>query len=200
MRTLLVFVKTTLVGGLLFLVPIVLLLVIVEKALAVVAKLIQPLAGHFPNTPVLGLTAITLAASVTLLLVSFAAGLVATTEMGRSLVAWIERVFLSRMPGYLMFRSAVGDMSENLETLHGRQDHQAVLVPMGEMWQLGFVVDDTAPKFVAVFVPGAPSALSGNVCFIERERLRPSGLSIHEAGGILKRIGIGSAARLQKYL
>jgi len=197
MRALLRFVKTTLVGGLLFLVPVVLLLVIVEKALAVVAKLIRPLAGHFPDTPVLGLTAVTLAASFALLVVSFVAGLVATTQAGRSAVAWIERVFLSRMPGYLMFRSAVGDMSENLETLYGRQDHQAVLVPTGESWQLGFVVDDSAPKFVSVFIPGAPSALSGNVCFIERERLRPSGLSIHEAGGILKRIGIGSAERLK---
>lgn len=43
------------------------------------------------------------------------------------------------------------------------------------------------------------TTLVGTVCFIKRQRVRPSGLSIHEAGGILKRIGIGSAARLQKY-
>ncbi|MGH7493974.1 MAG: hypothetical protein ACREOO_16475 [bacterium] len=55
MKGLLDFIKTTIVGGVLCLVPIVALLAIIGKAHQIVSKLVTPLAAHIPFTSPLGL-------------------------------------------------------------------------------------------------------------------------------------------------
>jgi uncharacterized membrane protein len=55
MKRLLKFLRTTLVGGLLFLVPIIVLVVILGKALALAHQLVDPLAEHLPVHSVIGL-------------------------------------------------------------------------------------------------------------------------------------------------
>jgi uncharacterized membrane protein len=145
---------------------------------------------------VLGVASVTLIGALLLLVLSFCAGLIAKTRLGRGCVAWIEKVLLSKMPGYVLVRNMVGDLVSSLDSLGREQQQRSVLVRFDDTWQLGIVVDQFASGLLSVFVPGAPSPLSGSLCFVEPDRVRPSGLSVHETTELLKRLGVGSAREL----
>jgi uncharacterized membrane protein len=193
---LLKFIKTTVIGGLLFLVPIVLLIVILEKALNIAKRVVGPLVNYFPDKPVLGIAIATLIAAVLLLILSFIAGLIGQTKAGQSFAGWIEKVLLSKMPGYLMVRGIVSDMA-HVNELQGGTEQKSVLVRIEDAWQIGVVVDELATGELAVFVPGAPSPISGSLYFLTPDRVRPSGLTMAEATGILRRVGKNSSEHIR---
>ena len=75
MKPLFLFLRTTLVGGLLFLMPVVALVVVLGKALAVARQVVAPLAEHLPVHSVIGLrTPMLLAKSVVFALLIFVVG------------------------------------------------------------------------------------------------------------------------------
>src|SRR5215813_11424881 len=96
------FLKTTVLGGVLFLVPVVVLIAILEKALGVAQKAAVPLAdvifrGTFlhDHAYVSDLLALGL-----LLVVCFLAGLAAKTSFARKSVDALEKKVLAKVPTY----------------------------------------------------------------------------------------------------
>lgn len=196
MRNFLAFARTVILGGVLFLVPFVLLVVVLERAFVFARKVLTPVVQHFPDQPVLGIAGATLGAALVLLVVCFGAGLVARTPAGQRFFTRIEDTFLTRLPGYTMYRSALDDLERNLKTL-GNPATRAVFVRIEDAWQIGFVADTLDNGDLAVFVPGAPSPLSGSLFFLEPGRVRDSGLTVNEAMAMLRRIGVGAAQQLR---
>jgi uncharacterized membrane protein len=187
------FIKTTVIGGILFLLPLVLIVILIERALGVTRPLIAPLVSRFPEAPVLGVTTVTLAAAVALLVVSFFAGLAAQTVLGRRLTHWLETVVLARVPGYTLYRGMVGDLTRTLGGAGHDAKTRAVLAQFGEGWRLAFVVDELDTGELAVFVPGSPSTVSGALHFLPPTRVRDCGLTVPQAMDVLGRIGVGSS-------
>ena len=72
------FLKTTIMGGLLFLLPAVIILIFLGYAMQLVAKVVQPISKLLPDA-VVGVGGITVFAALALVLISFLAGLVART-------------------------------------------------------------------------------------------------------------------------
>ncbi len=198
MKGLLRFIKATVIGGVLFMVPIIILIMTLEKGMLIASKFVAPLAAHFPDKPLLGMTAATLAAALVLLILSFLAGLAAQTAIGQKFVVWLEKVFLSKLPGYVMFRGVVGDMSNGMDTLAGESKVRTVFVSIEDAWQIGFLMDTLASGELAVYVPGAPSPMSGSLYFMGPDRVRESSLTVFEAQAMLRRIGKGSSEAIQQ--
>jgi uncharacterized membrane protein len=80
------FIKDTLVGGVLFLLPGALLLWLAEKVLPLARKLMKPVEGLFPGHLVAQFALGTLLAVLALLLVAFIAGMLARTPPGQRLI------------------------------------------------------------------------------------------------------------------
>jgi uncharacterized membrane protein len=76
-RSVLGFLKTTLVGGLVFLVPVLVFIVLVVKVVELLRKLAQPLAAHLPVQTAFGVIAADVVVIVLLVLACFLAGLLA---------------------------------------------------------------------------------------------------------------------------
>ncbi len=190
MKRLVNFARTTLVGGLLFLVPIIVLIAVVGKALSLVHKLTDPLAERFPmaadNTPVL-------LASGLLILVCFVMGLVALTRPARVGVAWLERIFLSKIPGYVFLKGA-GESALGLEK---DAPYPLLLARIEDSWQFGFLVERLEGGNLAVYVPGAPNPLSGSVYYMSPERVRATDIPVAAALKCLRQLGAGSRAVLR---
>ena len=95
------FIKTSIVGGLVVVLPVVVIWVIAAKAVEILKTISEPVvhrlpeAIHFP----------TLIAVMLLLLVCFAAGVIARTRAGQSAGRSFERQVLERIPGYSLVRS-----------------------------------------------------------------------------------------------
>jgi uncharacterized membrane protein len=185
MKRLANFARTTLVGGVLFLVPIIVLIAIVGKALELVHKLTDPLAERFPvaagHTPIL-------LASGLLILVCFVMGLLALTRPARVGVAWLERVFLSKIPGYVLLKGA-GESALGFEKA---APYPLLLARIEDSWQFGFLIERLEGGNLAVYVPGAPNPLSGSVYFMSPERVRETDIPVATALKCLRQLGAGS--------
>ena len=192
MRSLLRFLRTTVVGGLLFLVPLVVLGAIGEKALRIAHLVSDPLANRlFPDARQSVLLA---GAAVLLALFCFIAGLLAMTSPARKLVDWLETTLLAKIPGYTLLKGAG-------ESALGVQDHlqyPVVLARIEDAWQFGFLIERLPDQHYAIFVPGSPDPKSGAVYFMSAERVRTSEIPMHLAMKCLRGMGAGSAALLPR--
>lgn len=187
------FLKTTIIGGLVFLVPLVLVLMVLKRAFEMASKVATPVVAHFPAHQVAGIAIGTLAAVLLLMLVAFAAGLAARTDTGRAMTRWVGESFLGAMPQYRVVTS----MAEGLTKIEQGKGLRPALVSTEGAWQLCYVLEEMRRGWVAVFIPQAPTPLSGNVLYVPSERVRRLDINIGEAMQLVKQMGAGSAESLK---
>ena len=193
MKRLLKFLRTTLVGGILFLVPIVVLAVVVGKALTIVHKVVDPLAAHLPVESIIGLKTPVLLAIGIIVLFCFLAGFVARTVLAKKLISRLETSVLSNVPGY-EFLKGMGESSLGAEQ---QGAYPVVLARFDDTCQVGFQVDTLENGLVVVFIPDAPNPQTGAVHFMTADRVAPAGVPSSVALKCLKRLGAGSNALLR---
>ena len=189
------FIKDTLVGGVLFLLPGALLLWLAEKVLPLARQLMKPVENLLPGHLVAQFALGTLLAVLALLLVAFIAGLLARTAPGQRLIRWIEESIVGSLPQYRMAKSVLegrggGDGD-------GVPDVQPVLVPAGEGWRIGMKFDSIEGGWASVFLPNSPKARTGSVVLLPESSLRPLALPIGETTLLLSRLGGGAGAALR---
>jgi len=181
--------KTTLLGGLIFLLPIVLIVFLLAKALGLAKRLAQPVVDAAGVESVGGVATGTLISLAALVLLSFAAGLVARTRLGQSTFSRMENSFLSLFPQWRMARGLI----ESFDT-GSRSEMDVVLVPTDAGWCLGFALEKPEGDWWKIFIPGSPQWTSGALAFAHSDQVRPSGLTAAQAIMLLRRCGVGTAA------
>jgi uncharacterized membrane protein len=186
-RTRVRFIRSTIVGGVLFLVPLVVLLAILGKAHQLFQKLTAPLVPWSQTEAIAGIPAPKLIAALVLLLFCFLAGLFARTKTAKRTVDWLESALLSNVPGYTLIKG----MGEEIVGVDGKAN-QVVLARIEDAWQIAFVIERISEGHVAVYVPGAPNPMSGSVYFMTEDRIKPLDVPTAAAMRCLKRLGAGS--------
>jgi uncharacterized membrane protein len=197
MKSLTGFLKTTIVGGALYLVPIVVILAVLGKVHAVTSKLITPMTEDLELHDIGGINAARLLAIVAVVLACFVAGLFARTRVAQRFVGWLERAILSNLPGYSLISALGADVAG---TGHTETAMKVVLARIEDAWQLGLLVEWVDETHAAVFVPGAPDPKSGSVYLMADDRFKLVDMSIREAMKCIKGLGIGSKALLAERL
>ena len=187
------FLKVTILGGVLFLLPLILVLIILGQALRLATKVVTPIADQFELEHLWGIGAVTLLAILLLVVVSFVAGIVARTRPGRRLSSWLENSLLGNLPQYRMFKS----VAEGFTQIESASNLQPALINIEDGWQIGYVLERLENDWVAVFLPQAPTPMSGNVMYLPSGRVRPLEISMIQAMSIVKHIGSGSGAALR---
>lgn len=187
------FLKATVVGGVMFLVPVVLLLIVFGKGMQLAGKIAAPLAKLLPISHFGGVAVATLLAAAILLFLALLAGLAARTGPGKRITHWFEESLLGGMPQYRMVKS----LAEGLTQIESGAGMKPVLVRGDEGWMLGYQVEQLPGDWRVVFLPASPTPMSGNVLYMEGERVQPLSITMHEAMVLVKRLGIGSAASLR---
>jgi len=193
MGTLKGFLKATIVGGLMFLVPVVLVLVVLSHALRLASKIAAPIAEHLQMQHLLGVGAVTVVAVLVLVVISLVAGIVARTGPGQRVTHWFEESLLGGLPQYQLVKS----MAEGLAKVEHGNGMQPVLVSIEEGWQIGYLLERLEHDWVAVFLPQAPTPMSGNVMYLPTERIRELDMTMIQAMSLVKRIGLGSSEALR---
>lgn len=193
MKSFLRFLRTTLVGGALFLVPIVALLIILGKALALAYKVVRPLEEHLPADSGLGIGTPVLLAVSALVLFCFFAGFFARTVFAQKMVLKLEEGALSSFPGYEFLKAT----SANLLGSESRTMHPVVLVRSNDAWQLAFLIERLGNGHVVVFVPGAPNPQAGEIYFMAADQVRSTNVPPTSALKLMKRMGVGSKALME---
>jgi uncharacterized membrane protein len=190
------FLKTTLVGGILFLLPRAIVLMILGYALRLASTVAQPISDGLDLQRwggVAGIGVVTLLSALVLLLVAFAAGMTARTYLGERITRWFEGSLLGRLPQYQMLKS----MAEGLAQLESAEGIKPALISIEGGWQIGYLLEPLENGWLSVFLPQAPTPMSGNVMYFPADRVRPLDMTMVEAMSIIKRIGVGSGAALR---
>jgi uncharacterized membrane protein len=191
------FLKTTVIGGVIFLLPVALVLFILGHALMLAAKLIEPVSAHLQIErfgTLTGISIVTTLSVVFLVLVSFMAGLMARTAIGTQMTDWFEHSLLGRMPQYRMVKSMAEGMA-SAEKASAMMKPALVRVDCG--WQLGYVLEALENGWMVVLVPQAPTTMSGNVMYVPPDCVRVLDITMTEATTLIKRVGIGSGQTLR---
>ena len=184
--------KATMAGGLLFLLPVALIAIVLKQAIQLVEKIVRPISNYLPVEAVVGVWGETLLAAVVLILVSLVAGLVARTNIGKRIMRWFENSLLGGLPQYQMVKS----MAEGLAHVESAEGVDPALVSIEGGWQIGYLLEPLDNGWVTVFLPQAPTPMSGNVMYLPADRVRRLGITIGQAMALVKHIGIGSAEAL----
>ncbi|MCA8884585.1 MAG: hypothetical protein KDA50_12695 [Rhodobacteraceae bacterium] len=184
--------RTTLIGGIFFLIPVVFLIYILAKAYQISHQFAGKLAGLMPVDSIAGLAVVNILAVVLIIVVCFLAGLAARLAFFRRHVDKIETVLIEFFPGYAIAKSMASGVA-------GQSDVDSllktVLVAFDDHEAIGFEVERSDTR-VIVFLPGAPSAWSGSSVAVPPDRVTPLRLPVHQASGLLRTLGRGTTAAL----
>jgi len=181
-------IRTTIAGGMLFLLPLILIIILLSKGLKIAERLSQPVVNAIGVKTVGGVAFGTLVAIAAMILISFFAGLLARTRLGQAAYSRLESSILAILPQWRMARGFVQSFDSESSS-----DVEVVLVPTDAGWCLGFVLEKPAGDWWPVFIPGAPQWTSGSVSYARSEQVHHTGLSAAEAILLMRRCGVGSA-------
>jgi uncharacterized membrane protein len=184
------FVRTTLAGGILFLVPFTVLFIILAKALGLAEKVVTPLTKMMHAERLIGTGGEKMVAVVLLVLFCFLSGCIARVRWAKRVVGRLETSVLSNVPGYAFFKGAGESLLGGEEARHW----QVVLVHIEESWQIAFLIERFENGLIAVYVPDAPNPRSGAIHFVTPDRVRPVDTPSPVALKCLRRLGEGANA------
>jgi uncharacterized membrane protein len=185
---------TTLIGGVVFLLPLIVVLAVVGHALQIAVQAVTPLVQAVPQLRIGGIALVTVAAVLLLIALCYCAGVLARAAFGRRLSTGFEDKLTTVYPRYHVIKA----MSQNLHGALGQQLLRPVLLSFDDQQQLGYDIERLADGRAVVFVPGSPDAWSGNVLLVDPARVQP--LDVDPAGMArsLQGMGRGLAALLQR--
>ena len=191
MKSLAGFLKSTLIGGLVFLLPIGVVLIVLGKLYGLARRIGDALHDRFFPSAHSDLVPLLIALLV-LVAIAFAAGALARTRLGARIFTRLETTILANFPAYTMLRQTVADMSGGSAELGG-PERPVVLVRFDDSTALGFLVGRRADGSAVVYLPGAPSALSGSVVLVDAARIEETAVKATEVMQGMRRLGAGLA-------
>ena len=184
---------TTLIGGVVFLLPLIVVLYVLGQGLALAAHAVQPLVGLLPDKSIGGITFASLAALALLLLLCFGAGLLARAAVGQAFSARFEDRLQTLYPRY----SVIMAMSQGLHGAMGKKVLKPVLATFDDNQLIGFDMERLDDGRVVLYVPGAPDAWSGSVLLVVPERVQPLDIDAADLAKTMQGLGLGTAALLR---
>ena len=163
MKTLAEFARTTLVGGILILLPIYLAVILILKALRGVAAVIAPITAQVPA----GAEFRQLLAILIMLAACFIAGLLVRTGPGGRGMKELQRRVLAKIPGYSFLRSLVASLGGD-ETMQG---FAPALVEIEDALVPALIVEELPDGRFVVLVPSVPTPVAGALYILSPTRV-----------------------------
>jgi uncharacterized membrane protein len=189
MKPIVEFVKTTVVGGLVVVLPMAAALLLAVKMLAALQGAVDPVAAALPFGTHMG----RILALVIIFGGCFITGLLIRTQVGRRANVWLERRVLERLPAYSLLRNlgrqvaGEGDDSKMAPALAEIED---ALVP-------AFIVEELDDGRLTVFVPAVPTPTVGAVYILTPDRVHRLDVPITTLVSCVTRWGAGTKALIE---
>ena len=184
MRSIAEFTKTTLIGGVLVIMPIYLSVLLLIKGFSGVVALVAPITQGLPVT----LPFREVVAMVVLVGVCFVSGMAVRTGPGLRAKNALERSVLERIPGYALIRGLAGRIVGSTD----EETFRVVLAEIEDALVPAFLVEDCGDGQCAIFVPSVPTPAAGAIYIIANERVHPVDVPFTQAVSVISKWGAGS--------
>jgi len=187
------FFRATALGGVLFLLPLAVVVGLLGYVYSFVVVIYEPLASSLPLHSAAGVAMLFGVAVLVLVLACFMAGLMAHRAIGRRISGLIEKYLNTFFPKYAIYKDLLaGNIggSRNVPSL------KPVLVTTPESQRIAFESDRVGDGRVVVFFPGAPDTWIGHVGLVAADQVEPLNVPFNDVVGILEQLGRQSADHL----
>lgn len=173
-----------LLAGALLLLPVYLAFLLLLKAMKSLAKVVRPLARLMPKS----FHGETVISFLLVLLLCLLVGLLLRTSFGRAAWIKIENSLLQKIPGYAVIRGMTRQLAGEC------RDHawQPALAEIENALVPAFIVEELDGRGYTVFVPSAPTPLTGTIYILTADRVHPLNVPFTHAIRILAQWGAGS--------
>jgi uncharacterized membrane protein len=184
MRVLVEFIKTTLIGGFLIIVPVYVSLLLLAKVVLGLLAVVKPVAARLP-------AAVQFREILAILLLAgacFIAGLIVRTGPGRRAKNACEGALLEKLPAYALVRGLAG-------RLIGQADDASFAPALAEIEEAlvpAFIVEKLADGSYTVLVPSAPTPMAGALYILPPERVHPVDIPFTTALKVFTKWGAGA--------
>ena len=184
MKRLREFIVTSLTGGLLIILPIYLSVLLLLKAMKAVGGVVQPVAALLPEW----VPAEKVLSFLLVLTGCFLVGAITRTPAGRAARERLEKSLFVKIPGYALFRSLTQQLAGSGE------EHvwEPAFAEIEEALVPAFIIEEFEDGRFTVFVPSAPTPVSGSVYILTPDRVHPLHVPFTHAVKSLTRWGSGS--------
>ena len=196
MKRLLSFIKTSLLGGVAVLLPILLTYYLLQWVFQVGINMIHPLTRILIERVSMPRRLADALAIALIVGICFATGLLIKTRFGGFLFSRLEKYILKVAPGYSLFK-------ETLKQFLGQKKRPFSAVVLGRVFggrtmMTGFITDEQPGGRVTVFFPSALNPTTGLLCHLEERDVIRLDVSFEEAMRTIISCGSGSAQLLEK--
>jgi uncharacterized membrane protein len=189
------FVLTTIIGGLVFLVPLMFLIFMIDEAIGLMMIIAEPLADWLPVDTVGGVALANLIAILAVIIVSFIAGLAARHTMAGGLVKTLETRVLVKIPGYAMIKGIKSgfDASET-------EKMKPVALQLGSAERVALEIEKLPDGRSMIYIPSAPSPWSGVTQILPAEQITYLDVPVTKVIELTEKYGHGVEELLQHRL
>ena len=189
------FIKTTVIGGLVVIVPVSLIVIIFGDLFDTLMNITQPVAQYLPFTELLNTVIVTLLAVLAVLVICFLTGLIVRTSWGISGKDWFERRILNKIPTYSMLKNLthrfVGEEGTQFTPAEIDLHNSGCMV-------LGAIVEELGDGRLVVFVPVTPAATVGQIYLVAKTRVKKLNASLSATINSITEWGAGTKQLFEK--
>jgi uncharacterized membrane protein len=185
MKTITKFIKVTLVGGLLVVLPVWVSLLLLLKAIKGAMAMLLPIAKLVPETVVHE----KIVALVLLVAICFVVGLLTRTRLGKRIGDWLARHIFDHIPGFALMRSMTRQFAGHKE----EELFQPALVEIEEALVPAFIIEKHPDGQFTVFVSSSPTPMAGAIYILSPERVHPVDVPLRKAMVCVAKWGSGAA-------
>lgn len=191
------FIVTSLLGGLIVILPVAILAAVFGWVFSFVTNLIQPFTDLIvANSDMKEVIADAIVLFV-IFVVCFFVGLMVRTKFGKFIYHIIEHRLLKIAPGYNLIKETVLQILGN-----ERSPFSSVALAQifgNDTLVTSFVTDEHSDGSFSVFVPTGPNPTSGNIYHLKRKYVHPVDVSVEDAMRSIISCGAGSARLVEAY-
>ena len=183
------FIKTTILGGLIFLVPLFIVTIVMAKSRGLMVEVAKPFSALIPLDTIGGVAVANLLAILAILLCCLFAGIIAKGDTAKRLLKSTEEKLLV-IPAYAFIKGVTDSLISSEEAAEA---FVPVIVKFDDNAQIAFEIERTERGNVVIYLPGSPNPWSGSVVYLEEDRVERLDMTVPEAINNIRHLGRGSA-------
>jgi uncharacterized membrane protein len=184
------FINTTFLGGLLILLPLIILIIVFNGFYTFIAQNIRPFTQILIETARLSEFLASLLSVFFILGLSFLTGLIVKTRFGNIAYNIVEENILKRIPGYRIIKGTVAQIFGAEKNLF--LGVALVRIFGNETLMTAFITETHSDGSFTVFVPSGPAPTAGFIYHLKPEFVHPVDYSIELAMKTIISLGAGS--------
>ncbi len=188
------FLITTLIGGLLVLLPIGLFYLLAKFILDLASTVVKPIADQIKIEGLNNTYILQGIAFLIIIAACFFVGLFVRTRSGKQIYSYFEQRSLAKLPFYNVIKETVQQLLSNRD----KSFSQVVIADVMQTKMTGFVTHNHENGLYTVFVPTAPNPTNGYIFHLKSDQLEFLDIKAEDAMRTIIGVGTGSEILFKK--